>query len=92
MPVIPSLMERTYMLRLNRGPGPMLDLFNGMALEAAMTAKKGPDQLSTDLLNAAVKDQSPDDAVQSRITPDARVDTSSQGWDSAAEKVAKQFS
>jgi len=38
MPVIPSLMERTYMLRLNRGPGPMLDLFGGMAIEAAMTA------------------------------------------------------
>lgn len=38
MPVIPNLMERTYMLRLNRGPGPMLDLFGGMSLEAAMLA------------------------------------------------------
>lgn len=38
MPVIPNLMERTYMLRLNRGPGPMLDLFGGMNLEAAMLA------------------------------------------------------
>ncbi|MFB6197164.1 MAG: methyltransferase, partial [Halobacteriaceae archaeon] len=36
MPVIPNLMERAYMLRFNRGPGPMLDLFGGMALEAAM--------------------------------------------------------
>lgn len=36
MPDIPNLVERTYMLRLNRGPGPMLDLFNGMGLEAAM--------------------------------------------------------
>lgn len=38
MPIIPNLMERTYMLRLNRGPAPMLDLFNGLALEAAMLA------------------------------------------------------
>lgn len=38
MPVIPSLIERAYMLRLNRGPGPMLDLFGGMSLEAAMVA------------------------------------------------------
>lgn len=38
MPVIPNLMERTYMLRLNRGPGPMLDLFAGMSLETAMLA------------------------------------------------------
>lgn len=36
MPVIPNLLERTYMLRLNRGPGPMLDLFGGMSLEAAL--------------------------------------------------------
>lgn len=36
MPIIPNLMERTYMLRLNRGPGPMLDLFGGMSLEAAL--------------------------------------------------------
>lgn len=36
MPIIPNLIERTYMLRLNRGPGPMLDLFSGMSLEAAM--------------------------------------------------------
>lgn len=61
-------------------------------LESAMTAKKGPDQLSTDLLNAAVKDQTPDDAVQSRITPDAHSDESSRGWNAAAEQVAKQFS
>jgi hypothetical protein len=39
MPVIPNLMERLYMLRLNRGPGPMLDLFNGMGLEAALLAQ-----------------------------------------------------
>lgn len=38
MPVIPNLMERTYMLRLNRAPGPMLDLFAGMSLETAMLA------------------------------------------------------
>lgn len=38
MPIIPNLMERTYMLRLNRGPGPMLDLFSGISLEAAMLA------------------------------------------------------
>jgi SAM-dependent methyltransferase len=36
MPVIPNLVERMYMLRLNRGPGPMLDLFGGMSLEVAM--------------------------------------------------------
>lgn len=36
MPVIPNVLERTYMLRLNRGPGPMLDLFGGMSLEAAL--------------------------------------------------------
>lgn len=36
MPVIPNLMEQMYMLRLNRGPGPMLDLFAGMSHETAM--------------------------------------------------------
>lgn len=40
MPVIPNLPERLYMLRLNRGPGPMLDLLNGMALEAALTGQE----------------------------------------------------
>lgn len=40
MPVVPNLVERFYMFRLNRGPGPMLDLFGGMALEAALTAQE----------------------------------------------------
>lgn len=38
MPIMPNLLERTYMLRLNRGVPPMLDLFGGMSLEAAITA------------------------------------------------------
>lgn len=40
MPVIPNVVERFYMLRLNRSPGPMLDLFNGVALEAAMIGQE----------------------------------------------------
>ena len=36
MPITPNLAERLFVLRLNRGPGPMLDLFGGMSLEAAM--------------------------------------------------------
>lgn len=39
MPVIPNVLERTYMLRLNRSPGPMLDLFGGMSLETALLAQ-----------------------------------------------------
>jgi len=40
MPVTPNLMERMILLKLNHGPGPMLDLLGGMAFKAVSVAIK----------------------------------------------------
>lgn len=40
MPVTPNLMERLILLKLNRGPGPLLDLLGGLAFKAIATALK----------------------------------------------------
>ena len=40
MPVTPNLMERLILLKLNQGPGPMLDLLGGLAFKAISTALK----------------------------------------------------
>lgn len=40
MPVTPNLMERMILLKLNKGPGPMLDLLGGMAFKAVSIAIK----------------------------------------------------
>ena len=40
MPVTPNLMERMILLKLNKGPGPMLDLLGGMAFKAVSVAIK----------------------------------------------------
>lgn len=56
-------------------------------LENATKAGKGPDGLSTDLLNEAFQNQTPDSAVQSQITPDTQDASGSQGWDKAVARV-----
>lgn len=38
MPVNPNLLERLFLLRLNRGPGPILDLFGAASFEALCLA------------------------------------------------------
>ena len=55
MPVLPNLLERTILITLNRGPGPMMDLIGGIAFHALATAVKlgvfeaiGMDRLTTD--------------------------------------------
>jgi len=40
MPVTTNFMERMILLRLNMGPGPMLDLLGGMAFKAVSVAHK----------------------------------------------------
>ena len=40
MPVTPNFIERMILLKLNKGPGPMLDLLGGMALKAVSVALK----------------------------------------------------
>ena len=34
MPIVPNFLERLLFLKLNHGPGPMLDLFGGIAFRA----------------------------------------------------------
>ena len=40
MPVIPNLLERLVLFRLNRGPGAMLDVFGAAAFESATLARR----------------------------------------------------
>ena len=40
MPIVPSFLERTVLLTLNRGPGPMMDLAGGLAFHALSVAVK----------------------------------------------------
>ena len=40
MPVTPNFIERMILLKLNKGPGPMLDLLGGMAFKAVSVALK----------------------------------------------------
>lgn len=58
--------------------------------QAAIKAGKNADQLSTDLFNAACQSQSPEAAVQSRISPDAPSphERTSSGWADAFSKVS----
>jgi len=59
--------------------------------QKAIKAGKGPDQLSSELFEHAVQNQSADSAVTSQISPDTRSQPSGdQGWDHAAKKVAAQ--
>lgn len=40
MPIVPNIFERTVLLTLNRGPGPMMDLAGGIAFHALSVAIK----------------------------------------------------
>src|SRR3990172_1375966 len=40
MPILPNYLERTILITLNRGPGPMMDLAGGLAFPALATAIK----------------------------------------------------
>src|SRR3990172_3196953 len=40
MPIVPNLIERLILFRLNLGPGPVLDLFGGFAFRAAAVANR----------------------------------------------------
>jgi hypothetical protein len=56
---------------------------------AAVKAGKSPDQLSTDLFNAAVEGQSADSAVQSQTSPDTRMaPAADQVWADKFKQVA----
>lgn len=65
---------------------------NKMA-ELAIQRGQTADQVSRFLADAAVDEQTPDDAVQSRITADAGGDQQSvaDGWRRAAERVRLQY-
>lgn len=54
MPILPTFLERTMLITLNRGPGPMMDLAGGLAFHAIASAIKVGlfEAINTDSLTA----------------------------------------
>ncbi len=66
MPTVPSFLERTVLLTLNRAPGPMMDLAGGLAFHAISSA------LRLRVFDALGNNALPSNEVAQLISADAR--------------------
>jgi len=66
MPIVPSFFERAILLKLNIGPGPMMDLVGGLAFRTLLVAIK------LGIMEAIGEDSLPSNEVARLISADAR--------------------